>query len=69
MGLILLNEFAWVLTALKVSSFLKINNKKGLSNPSEITENNAERILKVKYAATNLGYWATYLKMVLKLFI
>jgi hypothetical protein len=58
-----------VLTTLKVSSFLKINNKKGLSRPREIIENKAERILKLKYAATNFGYWATYLKIVLKLFI
>ena len=31
-----------------VSSFLKINNKKGLSSASEITENSEDKILKLK---------------------
>jgi hypothetical protein len=48
MGLYLLNAFTELVATLKVFSFLKINNKKGLSKPSEITENKEERILKLK---------------------
>jgi hypothetical protein len=65
----LLKVLAVLLTTLNVSSFLKINNKKGLSKPRDITENKVERILKEKYAATNFGYPAMYLKMVRRLFI
>jgi hypothetical protein len=67
--LILLKVFDGELIALKVSSFLKINSRKGLSKPRDITEKSAERMLKLKYAATNFGYRAIYLKIVLKLFI
>ena len=58
-----------LLTCLRVSSFLKINNKNGLSNPRETREKSADNILNEKYAVINLGYLATYLKMVRKLFI
>jgi hypothetical protein len=35
-------------TCFKVSCFLKIKSKKGLSNPREITEKSADKILKLK---------------------
>jgi len=41
------------------SSFLKISRRNGLKSPSEITENKLERILKLKYAKINLGYFDT----------
>jgi hypothetical protein len=55
--------------ALSVSSFLKINNRNGLSKPSEITENTEDKILKLKYATISFGYFDIYLKMGRKLFI
>ena len=54
---------------LSVSSFLNIRSKNGLSNAREITENSDDRILKLKYAKINLGYFEIYLKMDRKLFI
>ena len=46
-------------TASSLSFFLKISNKKGLKSPNEITENKLERMLKLKYAKINLGYFDT----------
>lgn len=54
---------------LRVSTFLKINNKKGLRSASEITENRDDKILNPKYAATSFGYFEIYLKIDRKLFI
>ena len=68
-GFILAKKVFALPTALSVSSFLKISNKNGLSKAREITENTDDKILKLKYAKTNLGYFEIYLKMDRKLFI
>lgn len=54
---------------LNESPCLKINIKKGLSIPKEITPNTAARMLKLKYAVTRDGYLLMYLKIVLRLFM
>jgi len=69
MGLILAkNSFEFV-SALRVSVSLNIRSKNGLSNASETTDNNDDKILKLKYAKISFGYFEMYLKMDRKLFI
>ena len=47
-GLILAKKLLVFPTAARVSSFLKMSSKKGLSNANDITENKEDKILKLK---------------------
>ena len=68
-GFMLAKKESGLEATLSVSCFLKISNKNGLNNASETTENSDDKILKLKYAKINFGYFEIYLKMDRKLFI
>ena len=58
-GFSLVKKPELLVTAERVSFFLKISKRNGLRSPNEITENKLERTLKLKYAKINLGYFDT----------
>lgn len=68
-GFILAKKEPGLAAMLRVSVFLKMSNKNGLNKASEITENSEDKMLKLKYAKINFGYFEMYLKMDRKLFI